>query len=338
MTELNVQGTIAGQTLTIACSAVGAHWARDFPVCVESGLWGSKRSTAEKMSHMHAFERIQPGQLGIAVHGFSWQNPAQPPRNAKGAAYGPRAPIEHFLQARFSEFVLFEVERPAYPSTTKVWSQTEPDDWDLRVALNIYAHERKVELRMDEVSPSIAEAIRMSGIYASMPWVIAPTTLGGGAAAQRGPRLPAPGAPTDVFGKAVRRREASAMRATLLAGRSRARCAFCEWECVAEDLEAAHLKERRFCLEHERLDPSVAVLACVTCHHCFDAGLIAVDREGVIKTTGTAVTSEWREEALTRLDGRPFSCFDPSNERYLAWHRSNVAGLGVDADRPLIAA
>src|SRR6202034_4475295 len=106
MAEVDVQETVADQALTIACSAVGEHWARDYPICIDRGLWGSKSSTAGKMSHLPAFERIQPGQLGIAVHGFHWQNTAQPPRNAKGATYGPRAPIEHFVHAQFSEFVL----------------------------------------------------------------------------------------------------------------------------------------------------------------------------------------------------------------------------------------
>lgn len=331
MAELNARETIAGQTLTIACSAVGGHWARDFPICLERGLWGSKSSTADKMSHRPAFDRIQPGQLGIAVHGFRWQNPARPPRNAKGTAYGPRAPRRHFMHAQFSEFVLFEVDGPVYEETTRVWSETEPDDWDLRVPLNIYAHERDVELRMDEINPEIAEAIRMSGIYASMPWAFAPAMLGG-STPSRDPIPSVPDAPTDVLGQIVRRREASAMRRTLLTGRSAARCAFCERGCASEDLEVAHLKGRRFCSERERLDPGVAVLACVTCHHCFDAGTIFVDDAGVIRTTETAGTSEWRRDVFARLDGRSFGSFAPSNERYLAWHRSKVAGVAlVDA-------
>ncbi len=331
MAEVDVQETVADQALTIACSAVGEHWARDYPICIDRGLWGSKSSTAGKMSHLPAFERIQPGQLGVAVHGFRWQNTAQPPRNAKGATYGPRAPIEHFVHAQFSEFVLFEVEGHAYTSTSKVWSQTEPDAWDLRIPLNIYAHEQNVELRMDEINPAIAEAIRMSGIFASMPWVIAPAVLGS-APPSGAPRPLAPGAPTDILGQVVRRREASPMRKVLLVGRSTAPCAFCERECVADDLEVAHLKPRRFCSEHERLDPDVAVLACVTCHHCFDACALFIDGAGVIRTAEAASTSEWRREVVRHLDGRPFSCFGPSNERYLAWHRSEAA-TGADARR-----
>jgi hypothetical protein len=324
MPEVDVRETVADQALTIACSAVGEHWARDYPICIDRGLWGSKSSTAGKMSHLPAFERIQPGQLGIAVHGFRWQNAAQPPRNAKGAAYGPRAPIEHFMHAQFSEFVLFEVEGLAYTSTSKVWSETEPDDWDLRIPLNIYAHEKNVELRMDEINPAIAEAIRMSGIFASMPWVIAPAVLGS-APPSGAPRPLAPGAPTDVLGTVVRRREASPLRKVLLAGRSTAPCAFCKRECVEDDLEVAHLKPRRFCSEHERLDPGVAVLACVTCHHCFDVGALFIDGEGVIRTAEAASTSEWRREVVRHLDGRPFSCFGPSNKRYLDWRRSEAA-------------
>lgn len=328
MTQAAVVETLADQALTVACSAVGAHWAQDFPICVKRGIWGSKSSTANKMSHMPAFGRIQPGQLGIAVHGFGWQNPGQPPRNAKGSTYGPRTPLEHFVQAQFSEYMLFEVEEPAYTSPTRVWSQTEPDEWDLRFPINVYAHEKHVALRMNEINPVLAEAIRMSGIFASMPWVIAPATLGSPSIGPLSGRLATSG-PTDVLGRIVCRREASALRAALLAGRSMAPCAFCERECVADDLEVAHLKERRACTEDERLDTAVAVLACVACHCCFDIGAIFVDEAGTLQTTDAATMSTWRQEMISSLKGRRFSCFGPSNEGYLAWHRETVANAST---------
>jgi hypothetical protein len=331
MAGLSLQETVAEQPLTIACSAVGAHWARDFPICIDRGLWGSKGSTADKMSHRSAFERIQPGQLGIAVHGFRWQNPADPPRNATGSRYGPRAPFKHFVHAQFSELALFEVEAPAYSSRTRVWSETEPDEWDLRIPLNIYAHEKDVQLRMDKINPAVAEAIRMSGIFASMPWVIAPATLES-PRPESAPRTLTTGGSTDVLGHVIQRREASAMRRALLAGRAMAPCAFCERDCVTADLEVAHLKTRRLCEEHERLDTGVAVMACVTCHHCFDAGAIFVDGAGVIRTNEAAGKSEWRREMLRHLDGRAFSCFGPPNQPYLGWHRREVAKV---ADAPL---
>jgi hypothetical protein len=323
MTEARTLETVADQVLTVACSSVGAHWAQDFPICVERGLWGSKTSTAKKMSHMPAFAHIQPGQLGIVVHGFRWQNLDHPPRNAKGAAYGPRAPLEHFMQAQFSEYALFEVEGPAYTSTARVWSQSDQDEWDLRVPINVYAHERNVELRMNEINPVVAEAIRMSGIFASMPWVIPPATLAGSSWSPTPRRLPTK-ASTDLLGHVVCRREASAMRTALLAGRPTAPCAFCERECVADDLEVAHLKKRRICSEDERLDTAVAVLACVLCHHCFDEGAILVDETGTIRTTEAATISRWRREMLSHFNGRPFASFGPSNERYLASHRDDV--------------
>jgi hypothetical protein len=324
MSEAFAPEIAANQALTIACSAVGAHWSKDFPICAARGLWGSKTSTAKRMQHMRAFERIQPGQLGIAVHGFRWQSPERPPRNASGSAYGPRAPLEHFLQAQFSEFVLFEVEGPPYNSIAKVWSPTEPDEWDLRVPINVFAHEQNVELRMSEINPAIAEAIRMSGIYASMPWVIAPATLG---IPQFDPSasIPTRIVPTDVLALAVHRGEAGQVRRALLAGRDRAPCSFCEKNCVAEDLQAAHLKARRACSEHERLDPGVAVLACVACHHGFDSGALFVDAKGVIRTTEAAESSEWRQAWLAHLDGRAFACYGPSNEGYLAWHQREIA-------------
>jgi hypothetical protein len=324
MSEAFAPAVAASQPITVACSAVGSHWSTDFPICTERGLWGSKSSTAMRMRHMDAFERIQPGELGIAVHGFSWQDPHRPPRNAAGAAYGPRAPLEHFLNAQFSEFALFEVEGTAYTSTAKMWSDEEPDEWDLRVPINVFAHVKDVELRMNEVNPLVAEAVRMSGIYASMPWVIAPATLGiptYNASASAPRRAGA----TDALGRAVYRTEAGQVRLALLAGRRRAPCSFCGKNCMADDLHAVHLKARRVCSESERLDPGIAVLACIACHHGFDAGAFFVDAEGVIRTTEAAERSEWRREWLSWLDGQAFACFGPPNERYLAWHRQEVA-------------
>ncbi|HEY1451543.1 MAG TPA: hypothetical protein VGF47_11385 [Solirubrobacteraceae bacterium] len=328
MSNTPVAEVVANQALTVACSAVGAHWSKDFPICVERGLWGSKSSTAERMQHVDAFARIQPGQLGIAVHGFSWQDPQNPPRNASGAAYGPRTPLEHFLRAQFSEFALFEVEALPYTSHAKIWSGEAPDEWDLRVPINVYAHVQGVTLRMDEINPLVAEAIRMSGIFASMPWTIAPATLGAQSSAERGvtPVTPRRAAPTDALALVVRRTESSRARRTLLAGRRSAPCSFCAMECLDDDLEAVHLKARRECSEGERLDPGVVVLGCVACHHCFDSGALFVDAEGVIRTTEAAEQSAWRRAWLASLDGQQFACHGPTNEGYLAWHRLEVAG------------
>jgi hypothetical protein len=325
MPDAPVAEVAASQALTVACSAVGAHWARDFPICVERGLWGSKSSTAERMRHTDAFARIQPGQLGIAVHGFSWQDPENPPRNASGSAYGPRVPLEHFLQAQFSELALFEVEGRPYTSRAKIWSEEEPDDWDLRVPVNVYAHAQDVALRMDEINPLVAEAIRMSGIFASMPWVIAPATLGAQPPVGNGVARRRTG-PTDVLALVVRRTESSQSRQALLAGRRAAPCSFCSMNCLEDDLHAVHLKARRVCSEQERLDPGVVVLACVACHHGFDAGALFVDAAGVIRATEAASESAWRRAWLASLDGRPFACHGPANERYLTWHRLEVAG------------
>ncbi len=324
MSEVLASELAANQALTVACSAVGAHWSTDFPICTERGLWGSKSSTARRMRHMQAFERIQPGQLGIAVHGFRWQDPANPPRNATGSAYGPRAPLEHFMRAQFSEFALFEVEETPYTSTAKMWSEAEPDEWDLRVPINVLAHVQNVELRINEINPLVAEAIRMSGIYASMPWVIAPATLGI-SQPNASASVPTRTGPTDVLALVVRRTEASQARLAKLAGRLRADCSFCEKNCMADDLHAVHLKARCVCSERERLDPAVIVLACVACHKGFDSGAFFVDTDGVIKTTEAAKSSEWRREWLARLDGQKFACFGTSNEAYLAWHRQKVA-------------
>jgi hypothetical protein len=331
MSVTPVAEVAATQALTVACSAVGTHWSKDFPICVERGVWGSKSSTAERMRHTDVFARIQPGQLGIAVHGFSWQDPENPPRNASGSAYGPRVQLEQFLQAQFSEFVLFEVEGLPYSSHAKIWSESEPDEWDLRVPINVYAHAKDVALRMDEINPLVAEAVRMSGIFASMPCVIAPATFGPQPSVEAtvaAKRI----APTDALALVVQRTESSQARRTLLAGRRTAPCSFCSIDCLADDLHAVHLKARRVCSEQERLDPGVVVLACVACHHGFDSGALFVDAEGVIRTTEAARESAWRRAWLASLDGLSFAGHGPANVRDLTWHRLEVAGQRPSGD------
>jgi NTP pyrophosphatase (non-canonical NTP hydrolase) len=165
----------ATQAVTVVCTAVGANWGRDFAICMENGVWGSRSATAERMNHLSTFERIQPGELGLAVQGFSWQNPKNPPRNRAGAAYGPRAPLEQFLEARFDNWFLFRVTGKPYRSTTPVWPSGE---WDLRVPLEVLADGTAAPLLMSEINPVVAEALRMSGILASMPVAIPPSTIG----------------------------------------------------------------------------------------------------------------------------------------------------------------
>lgn len=320
------QDMVANQAVTICCSAVGPNWERDFQICAGHGLWGSKSATADRMSHRAVFEAIQPGQLGIAVHGFHWQDPANPPRNAKGAAYGPRAPEAVFGQACFTRFLLFEVDGQPYRSTRQMWSRDAVDEWDLRLPFNPLCFAEGVRLRMDEINPAVREGIRMSGIFASMPYVIAPALIGvpgnGGGGGLLYPITKA----TDAVAVGFVRVEASLLRAKLLNGRERALCAFCGRESLSRDLHVTHLKQRAMCGEAERLDPNVAVLGCVTCHHGFDAGVFFVDTDGTMRMNPVAPASEWRSALFEPLDGRPFSSWSEPVRAYLGWHRANVAG------------
>src|SRR5690349_9236301 len=115
------EAVVATQAVSVVCTAVGANWDSDFPICVREGVWGSRSGTAERMNHMSTFERIQPGELGLAVEGFSWSDRQNPPRNAAGAAYGPRAPFQQFLQAQFDNWFLFRVTDKPHRSTRRPW-------------------------------------------------------------------------------------------------------------------------------------------------------------------------------------------------------------------------
>jgi hypothetical protein len=320
------QDVVANQTVTICCSAVGPNWERDFQICVDKGMWGSKSATAARMSHSGVFEAIQPGQLGIAVQGFHWQDPENPPRNANGAAFGPRAPEAVFGQACFRRFLLFEVDGRAYRSTRQMWSNSAVDEWDLRLPFNPLYSAENVVLRMDEINPLVREGIRMSGIFASMPYVISPALLGIPANGSSGGLLYPTTKATDAVAVGFVRVEASLLRAKLLGNREFAPCAFCGRESLCRDLHVTHLKQRAVCGEAERLDPNIAVLGCITCHHGFDAGVFFIDTTGMMRINRAARGSEWRSVNFAPLAGRPFSSWSEPVQAYLAWHRTNVAG------------
>jgi hypothetical protein len=319
------QNVVANQAITICCSAVGPNWERDFQICLDNGMWGSKSATADRMSHRAVFEAIQPGQLGIAVHGFHWQDPANPPRNANGAAYGPRAPEKVFGHACFTRFVLFEVDGRPYRSNRPVWSREAVDEWDLRLPFNPLHVAENVRLRMDEINPAVREGIRMSGIFASMPYVISPALVGMPGNGHDGGLLYPTTKATDAVAVSFVRVEASLLRKKLLGGRESAPCAFCGRESLDRDLHVTHLKQRAVCGETERLDPNVAVLGCVACHHGFDAGVFFVDTSGRMRMNPSAPTSEWRSAFFQPLEDRPFSAWSAPVQAYLSWHRTNVA-------------
>lgn len=315
---------VADAAVTLCCCAVGGNWHDDFDICYRRGIWGSKSATARHMRHEGVFANIHPGQLGIAVYGFHWSDPSHPPLNKGGVAFGPRAPREAFAQAVFTDYFLFEVEAVPYVSTTPVWSDSDPDPWDLRVPINPLCRVSGVELAMADVNPPVAEGLRMSGAYQSMPFLIVDSKVRPTASTPAASPPPLSPRASDALNHTFRRVEASVLRDYLLSQNTPPRCAFCGLWGADDDLQVAHLKARASCTEAERWDPNVAVLACRACHHLFDSGVIFVDDVGVTRVHQPAATSEWRRDRSHGLDGRPFPSFSSENRCYLAWHRTSL--------------
>ncbi len=115
------QQGIADFYVTIVCVGVGELWRSQFPACVQAGVWPSAPDIVHRQRWLPRLAHVQAGQLGLAVHGFRWRNPEQPPRNRHGSAYHSRAPLPIFrANAVFAELVIYRVTGTPYETSRPV--------------------------------------------------------------------------------------------------------------------------------------------------------------------------------------------------------------------------
>lgn len=168
---------LAQEYVTIACAGVGELWREQFTCCIDAGVWPSIPAAAERHGWLPNFAHVRPGDLGLAVHAFRWDDPGNPPRNPRGAAYGPRAPIATFRQrAVFTEFVLFRATGAPHYSPAEL-PGVDPR-FELHLPLTAVVRRSGVELRVADLNTVVADALHASVVNSCFPVTMPPATLG----------------------------------------------------------------------------------------------------------------------------------------------------------------
>lgn len=171
------QQGIADFYVTIVCVGVGELWRSQFPACVQAGVWPSAPDIVHRQRWLPRLAHVQAGQLGLAVYGFRWRNPEQPPRNRNGSAYHSRAPLPIFrANAVFTELVIYRVTGTPYETSAPV-PGIDPR-FTVHIPFTPLLHLSDVDLAVGELSLDAAAALRASAVNASLPVLTAPTRLG----------------------------------------------------------------------------------------------------------------------------------------------------------------
>ena len=122
------------------------------------------------------------------------------------------------------------------------------------------------------------------------------------------------------------RREQRALRQHLIGSSEIAECGLCGRKLSRNLLVASHIKPRSLCSEKERIDPSVAMLACVLgCDSLFDKGAIYVDPEGFIRSSTKLNSTADLADFLQSLEGKRAIAFSERSKGYFKWHQQNMA-------------
>jgi hypothetical protein len=122
------------------------------------------------------------------------------------------------------------------------------------------------------------------------------------------------------------RREQRALRQHLIGSSEVAKCGLCGRQLSRNLLVASHIKPRSYCSEKERVDPNVAMLACVLgCDSLFDKGLLFVDQNGVISASEKIQNTDDLNDFMTSLLGKKAGAFSIGSREYFAWHRKNIS-------------
>ena len=121
------------------------------------------------------------------------------------------------------------------------------------------------------------------------------------------------------------RAEQAVLRAALLTGRGRAKCALCGEEYPSGLLVAGHIKPRARCSAKERADlESIAMLVCLFgCDALYERGLLSVAKNGKILVSERLESVRSVKGLVARCRGRRCAAFGEANAKYFEWHRNN---------------
>ena len=124
------------------------------------------------------------------------------------------------------------------------------------------------------------------------------------------------------------RREQRALRQHLIGSSEVAKCGLCGRNLSRNLLVASHIKPRSVCSEKERIDPNVAILACVLgCDSLFDKGAIYVDTDGFIRISTKLNPTSDLSDFLQGLEGKRAIAFSEGSKRYFKWHQERMSEI-----------
>jgi hypothetical protein len=145
----------------------------------------------------------------------------------------------------------------------------------------------------------------------------------------------AAGEPTDATGIRKFRKEQQALRSLLFKEYQFATCALCGKSYPVNFLVAAHVKQRAFCDEQERLDwKNIVMPACkFGCDELYEQGYIYVEYGGNIVARENARKTPEMQPYIAALTRKNCSHWSPESEPYFAWHRTQEVKMDWDASK-----
>lgn len=127
--------------------------------------------------------------------------------------------------------------------------------------------------------------------------------------------------PLETLVTRAARREQQMLRRQRLGSTTEAPCDLCARVFPVHHLRAAHIKKRSLCTSAEKLDPNVAMVACIECDALFESGDVIVDADGTIRATRRNPVTPDLETLVNARAGKPCCAFSPSTASYFSFHR-----------------
>lgn len=122
---------------------------------------------------------------------------------------------------------------------------------------------------------------------------------------------------TDARVQALARKEQARLRKALLDGAEEAECGICGRTFPERYLHAAHIKKRADASDAERIDPDIAMLACLLgCDKAFECGDILVTEGGIIRLRDSE--DVFLKEAFGYLEGTTAPAYHEGTAQYFA--------------------
>lgn len=292
---------------------------------LERSVWGWKKDAIEKMGLVAFVQSLGEGDVLYIGH------------LGIGRIQGPDA-----QERSVSELVKARITGASYEGNDAVWDdEMEGVFYPYRVPFVV--EEVLQDATNEDIGPEGIEALRLSAIRQGTPQQPGDSGVAMEKVFQEAverhkkemsddeeeegvPELPSR---FDTFRWSMARVEQERLRKKKLGGRVEVPCDLCWRELPARLVHMAHIKRRSSSGHRERSDVNNLMFACVLgCDSLFEYGYIYVAPEGGVHTTKKVD----REGLVAVVQGMGSYCsaFSDESAKYFAWHRNNIAQVGVE--------